>query len=69
MSLFCVMSRMYPPQENIDETAESINPLDQSGSGPSDSTTNEYASTEALEKNLSRYGKGLRLTHGPSSSK
>ena len=48
MSLFCVLSRIDPPQEAVDETAESVNPLDQSSSGPSDSTTNEYASTEAL---------------------
>ena len=41
---------MDPPQEVVDETAESVNPLDQSASGPSDSTTNEYASTEALVK-------------------
>ena len=62
------MSRMDPPQEAIDETVESVNPLDQSVSGPSNSTTNEYASTKALAKNISGYGKGLRLTHDPSSS-
>ena len=50
MSLFCVLSRMDPPQEAVDETAESVNPLDLSSSGPSDSTTNENASTEALIK-------------------
>ena len=50
MSLFCVLSRMDPPQEAVDETAESVNPLDKSVFGPSDSTTNEYASTEALVK-------------------
>ena len=50
MSLFCVLSRMDPPQEAVDETAESVNPLDQSSSSPSDSTTNEYASTKALIK-------------------
>ena len=50
MSLFCVVSRMDPPQEAVDEIAESVNPLDQSASGPSDSTTNEYASTKALVK-------------------
>ena len=50
MSLFCVLFRMDPPQEVVDETAESVNPLDQSASGPSDSTTNEYASIEALVK-------------------
>ena len=69
MSLFFVLSRMDPSQEAINETAESVNPLDQSASGPSDPTTNEYASTEALVKNLSGYGKGIRSTHGPSSSK
>ena len=50
MSLFCILSRMDPPQEAVDEIVESINPLDQSASGPSDSTKNEYASTEALVK-------------------
>ena len=50
MSLFCKLSIMDPPQEDVDETTESVNPLDQSASGPSDSTTNEYASTEALVK-------------------
>ena len=28
MSLFCVLSRMDPPQEAVDETVESVNPLD-----------------------------------------
>ena len=37
---------MDPPQKAIDEIVESINPLDQFASGPSDSTTNEYTSTE-----------------------
>ena len=41
MSLFCVLYRMDPPQEVVDETAKSVNPLDQSVSGLSDSTTNE----------------------------
>ena len=50
MSFFCKLSIMDPPQEDVDETTESVNPLDQSASGPSDSTTNEYASTEALVK-------------------
>ena len=50
MSLFCILSRMDPPQEVVDETTESVNPLDQSASCPSDSTTNEYVSTEALVK-------------------
>ena len=42
MSLFCVLSRMDPSQEAVDETTESVNHLDQSASGPYDSTTNEY---------------------------
>ena len=50
MSLFCILSRMDPPQEVVDETVESVNPLDPSSSSPSDSTKNEYASTEALVK-------------------
>ena len=45
ISLFCVLSRMDPPQEAVDETVESVNPLDQSASGPSESTINENAST------------------------
>ena len=32
---------MDPLQEAIDETVESVNPLDQSAFGPSDSTINE----------------------------
>ena len=50
MSLFCVLSRMYPPQEAIDETIESVNRLDQYASGPFDSMKNEYPLTEALVK-------------------
>ena len=50
MSLFCILSRMDPPQEAVDETTESVNPLNQYASSSSDSTTNEYASTEALIK-------------------
>ena len=45
MSLFCVLSRMDPLHEAVDETTESVNPLDQFVSSPSDSVTNEYAST------------------------
>ena len=41
---------MDPPQEAVDETAESVNPLDLSTSGPSESTINENASTKALIK-------------------
>ena len=50
MSLFCILSRMDRPQKVVDETVESVNPLDQSASGPSDSMTNENASIEALVK-------------------
>ena len=50
MPLFCVLSRMDPSQEAVDETTESVNPLDQSASGLSESTINENASTEALIK-------------------
>ena len=41
---------MDPPQEAVDETAESANPLDPSVSVPSESMINENASTEALIK-------------------
>ena len=41
---------MDPPQKAVDETAESVNPLDPSASGPSESMMNENASTEALVK-------------------
>ena len=50
MSLICVLSRMDPPQESVKEIVESVNPLDQYVYGPSDSTTNEYASNKALVK-------------------
>ena len=50
MCLFCILSRIDPPQEAVDETVESVNPLDQSAFGPSDSMTNEYASTKELVK-------------------
>ena len=41
---------MDPPQEAVDETSESVNPLDPSASSPSESTIKENASTEALIK-------------------
>ena len=62
---------MDPPQEFVDETVESVNPLDQSVSGPSNSTKNEYASTEALVKISQDMEKVLdRLTapRAPSNS-
>ena len=71
MSLFCVLSRMDPPQEAVDETAKSVNPLDQFSSGPSDSTTNEYASTEALVKisqDMARVLDRLTAPRAPSDS-
>ena len=69
MSLFCVLSRMDPPQEAVDETIESVNPLDQSSSGPSDSTINEYASTEALveiSQDMARVLDRLTTARSPS---
>ena len=71
MSLFCVLSRMDPPQEAVDEIAESVNPLDQSTSGLSDSMTNEYASTEALIKisqDMARVLDRLTAPRAPSDS-
>ena len=62
---------MDPPQEAIDETTESINPLDQSASGPSDLKTNEYASTEALAKisqDMARVLDRLTTPRAPSDS-
>ena len=71
MSLFCVLSRMDPPQEAVDETDESINPLDQYASGPSNSTINENASTEALVKisqDMARVLDRLTAPRAPSDS-
>ena len=71
MSLFCVLSRMDPPQEAIDEIDESVNPLDQSVSGPSDSTTNEYAPTKTLVKisrDMERVLNRLTTPRAPSDS-
>ena len=50
MYLFCVLCIMDPPQEVVDEIAESVNPLDPSASSPSELTINENASAEALIK-------------------
>ena len=69
MSLFCIFSRIDLPQEAIDETAESVNPLDQSASSPSDSTTNAYASIEALVKisqDMARVLDRLTVPRAPS---
>ena len=62
---------MDPPQETVDETTESVNPLDQYVSGPSDSTINEYASTEALVKisqDMARVLDRLTAPRAPSDS-
>ena len=71
MSLFCVLSRMDPPQEAINETAESVNPLDQSAFSPPDSIKNEYTSTEALVKisqDMARVLDQLTAPRAPSDS-
>ena len=71
MSLFCVLSRMDPPQEPIDEMAENVNPLDQSASGPSESMINENASTKALIKisqDMARVLDRLTAPRAPSDS-
>ena len=71
MSLFCLLSRMDPPQEAVDETVESVNPLDQSVSGLSCSTTNEYAPAEALVKisqDMARVLDRLTASRAPSDS-
>ena len=62
---------MDPPQEVVDEIAESVNPLDQSVSGLSDSTTNENASTKALVKisqDMARVLNRLTAPRAPSDS-
>ena len=48
--LFLYIVQMDSPHKAVDETVESVNPLDQSALGPSDSTTNEYASIEANDR-------------------
>ena len=68
MSLLCLLSRMDPPQEAVDETAESVNPLDPSASGPSESTMNENASTEALVKVFQNLARVLDRLTAPTSS-
>ena len=46
MSLFCIFSRMDQSQEAVEETTESVNPmdLDPSVSSPSDSARSDHAS-------------------------
>ena len=60
---------MDQSQEVVEETVESVNPmdLDPPVSDPSRSARSEHVSTEALLKIL-RIWQGLRLTHGPHSS-
>ena len=52
MSLFCILSRMDQSQEAVEETVESVNPmdLDPSVSGLSGSVRSKHASTEVLLK-------------------
>ena len=52
MSLFCVLFRTDQSQEAVEETTESINPmdLDPSVSSPSGLARSEHASTKALLK-------------------
>ena len=52
MSLFCILSRMDQSQEVVEETTESVNPmdLDPSASGSSWSARSEHDLTEALLK-------------------
>ena len=52
MSLFCILTRMDQSQDAVEETTESINPmdLDPAISGSSDSARSEHVSTEALLK-------------------
>ena len=59
---------MDPSQEAIDETDESVKPLDQSASGPSDSTINENASIEALVKISQDMARVLDLLTAPRAS-
>ena len=59
------------PQEAVDETAESVNPLDRFVSGPSDSMTNEYASPKALviiSQDMARVLDRLTAPRAPSDS-
>ena len=69
--MFCVLPRMDPPQEAVDETVESVNPLDQFASSPLESTINENASTEALIKisqDMERVLDRLTTPRAPSDS-
>ena len=52
MSLFCILPRIDQSHEAMEETAESVNPmdLDPSVSSSSGSAKSEHASTEALLK-------------------
>ena len=52
MSLFCILTRMEQSQDVVEETIESVNPmeLDPSISGPSSSARSEHVSTGALLK-------------------
>ena len=54
MSLFCILTRMDQSQEAVEETTESVNPMDLDPfvSGSSDSARSELVLTEALLKSL-----------------
>ena len=53
MSLFCILPRMDQSQEAVEETTESVNPMDLDPSvfGPSGLVKSEHASIEVLLKN------------------
>ena len=52
MSLFCILTIMDQSLDAVEETVESVNPmdLDPSVSGPSDLARSEHVSIEALLK-------------------
>ena len=53
------------PPEAVDETTESVNPLDPSASGPFESTINENASIEPLIKVSQDMARVFGSTHSP----
>ena len=52
MSLFCILTRMDQSQDVVEETTESVNPMDLDPfvSSPSDSARSEHVSTKVLLK-------------------
>ena len=69
MSLFCILFRIDQSQEAVEETAESVNPmdLDSSVSGPFDSARSEHVSTEALLKISQDMAKVLNRLTAPQA--